>query len=208
MQMKHRLGIKRKEGFIMWLGIKGYTPKFHKKSEHLMNRMADLPDFTGKHIKNILVMWNKTLKKWYADAPVIIETDSEQLVLCADKLNAFSMTLNNINVNDKIEPFTMQEYDPWYFEWRIHPEAYKVVGQQILYAEIMEYKYSTSIIPNGESKEWMSQHYEESLLHGIGFRLNKGYFCVYNAFNENGIRFEREERDNLKYTQKKAIAEA
>ncbi|OZI12183.1 hypothetical protein CEW92_06780 [Bacillaceae bacterium SAS-127] len=157
-------------------GIKGYQPKFYENSSKVLcDLKQDLQELKGQKIKEIWVVWDQFYDEWFADCPVIIRFEESQIELSAYQTGKFAITFHQIDT---------RQQPNWYgTEFKLMWAKNKLddlefaIGQQVKEIEIIE---------------------EYSLLFGIGFQLEDGYFAVCNGLDENCIVKEKQERSHLR----------
>ncbi|WP_203362028.1 hypothetical protein [Bacillus sp. REN10] len=157
-------------------GIKEYLPKLYENSTAILHDLKhDLQDLKGQKIKKIWVVWDQFYDEWFVDCPVIIQFENAQMELCAYQMGAFAISFNQIDIRQQPDlPGT--EFKLIWTKDKMENLEF-AIGQQVKEIEIIE---------------------EDSLLFGVGFQLEDGYFAVCNGFDENSIVTEKQEGPHLK----------
>ncbi len=184
----------------MWLGIKNYNPSFCEDTDQLLtNHKESLVRLHGEQILGIWILWNLTEDDWYSSTPIVVKTNSIQVEFCANKINEYSITYNSIDIECQVDPADMGDDEIWYFEWRQLGEARTHIGNSISKVEIIELLFETKVLHDEEHPERVGNEYSNWLLHGVCLNLDGCNLSFYNAFDTNGILYDREVRSDIQY---------
>ncbi|PZD97015.1 hypothetical protein DNH61_04780 [Paenibacillus sambharensis] len=182
----------------MWLGINNYSPDFIDNTEQFITKHDDmLHSLIGQSIDGINILWNKTEDEFYSIAPVLFKISEIQIELCANKLDEFSLTYNLIDPLTEVEPSDMGDGEVWFYEWRRYSGFIK--SSTITGIDILELLFESRVIHDKDNPELIGQQSSNWLLHGIGLQTLDYYVTVYNAFDCNGVSFNKEPNEYIKY---------
>jgi hypothetical protein len=183
-------------------GLDNYNPSFFYSVEELIKFNGNkLRNLIGKSIREAWVIWELNSDEWHSDGVIILCFDDMNIEICTHNLNELSITWNEIDVNVALESYDFEEYGKFDFEWRKDSlEQFKLIkGRIVKEIEIFEYKFTTTVTFNKSSPEEIGRKDEQYILNGIGFKLDDGYFSIYNGLDTNALTTERNTTDH-RYT--------
>lgn len=178
------------------LGIPSYEPYFFDDVELFRRTFQEtLQNLIRKSITRFWVMWDKKENEWYPDGPVILEIDDNRYEFTAYQLDEFSLTINTINLDEKLDWYGMAEELP--LSWKVNgnDELLKNLDQPIKEVRILTYNFISEYIEDKHKPQNVGRKHETGyMLHGIEFDLKrknlfdtKNYFTIFNALDKNGL---------------------
>lgn len=88
---------------MSYLGIRGYQPQW-LTGRHTIARAHGLRLHAqvGRRLTNSWLVWNHIRDEWYADWPVLLDFEGEQVELTHQKVDDLSITWNSIDPSEPI----------------------------------------------------------------------------------------------------------
>lgn len=173
------------------LGIKDYEPIFYTDINEFINFHGDsLRQLIGSTIEGIWTVHEISDGEFWADCPVILVVGGRQLEFCSFNDREIAVTWNEIDLKEKLDWYGNDELN---LEWRKNAfgNFSLFIGKQMEEIEVIEMTQE-AIDSKGNVL------HSNLLLNGLGFGIGSSYFSIYNAFDETGISYLRD--DNLIYT--------
>ena len=180
------------------LGIPKYKPNFiddaYAFKETHKNQLEPL---IGTSITKFWVMWDELEDVCYPDGPVILEIGGDQYEFCAYQLDDFSLTINTIDLDEKLDWYGSGDELPLIWKENGKPELLDSLNRQIIDINILTYNFKSTYVETG------APHETGYMMHGIEFILKKvnnevAYFSIFNALDQNGLTSEKvEEKDQI-----------
>lgn len=170
--------------FFVVFGIKNYTPTFYEdKNKFIEEHRNKLRSLIGLNIDEVWTVHDASDGLFWGDSPVIIGVKGKQLEFCSFKDNEIAVTWDEIDLEEKLDWYGNRDLN---LEWRKNAieNINDIIGQAIKKIEVIEMMF--------DSKE--NHPFSTLLLHGLGFVIEKGYLSIFNAFNEIGFSYSRDER--------------
>ncbi len=178
------------------LGIESYNPKFYTETGDIFTELNEaFGKLIGKVISEVWVAYDINENEWFKDCPVVLKIDDMQVEICAYKMDELAITLNSINMSEKLNWYDMEDFE---LEWRMNvfPDLLTILNKKICDIEIIEYNLIAEIIYNKDIEQ--SKKASAWLLNGIGFKLEDGYCAVFNGLDENNISIKPDFSDNIR----------
>ena len=157
-------------------GIRGYQPRW----------LTGLPAITathgqrlralrGRRLTRTWLVWDVDDNEWFADGPVLLDFDGEQLEVNHQKFDELSLTWNSA---DPTQPVIWPTSDGFRLTWRddTPSELVALQGQRLEAIDLAEWNGAAGDLANGTI--------------AIHFTLTSGHLVVYNALDENGLHFD------------------
>jgi hypothetical protein len=152
------------------LGISGFQPQwlsgFRKIHAAHAERLAGLP---GRRLTASAVVRFSEDDDWYADCPVILAFENEQIEVSHQKFDDLSITWNTINTGEPIAGWDESELTPL---WRFDDDRLTPLHDQVL-QEIALLEYVGQDMANG--------------MVAVEFAFPSGLIRIANALDENVI---------------------
>lgn len=154
-------------------GINGYTPQWLRGLTAVSTahgeRLTTLADRTLRHA---WIMWDHSADTWFADGPILLDFDGDQVEVNHQNLDALSITWNTV---DPALPVRWSTSDEFELAWSQDAQAdlADLHGQRLNSVELLE---------------WAGP----DLAHGmvaVSFVFTAQQLTVYNALDENGLAF-------------------
>ncbi len=161
---------------VSFFGIQGYQPQW-LTGRHPVARAHGrrLHAQIGRRLTRSWLVWDRTDDQWFADCPVLLDFEGEQVEVTHQKFDDLSITWNSINPN---EPITYGE-DPKdvSLTWRDDACLRLVAlhGHQLHTVELLEWSGSETDLANNTV--------------AISFGFAHDRITITNAFDENAIEF-------------------
>jgi hypothetical protein len=157
-------------GPVFDFGIRGYQPRWLCGLEPVAaahgDRLAELAD---RMLTHVWVLWDHGTDTWFADAPVLLDFDGEQVEINHQNLDALSVTWDTVNTAEPVR-WPVEGFD---LRWREDPrgELADLRGQRVQSVELLE---------------WNGPDLARGVV-AVGFTLIGQQLTVYNALDENGL---------------------
>jgi hypothetical protein len=153
-----------------YLGIEDYQPSWQHGLASIRTRHGRrLAGLVGRRLSRAWLLWDRDADEWFADAPVLLDFDGDQLEIQHQKFDDLSITWATADPN---KPVSFPEFD---MAWRIGamPDLAHLEGQ---------YLRETSLL------EWQGGDLADGMV-AVHLRFDDGHLTVYNALDENGLSF-------------------
>lgn len=178
------------------LGIPNYKPQYLINPETFYeNFHTQLTRLIGKTIDRFWIMWDDRRNEWHPDGPIIIEIEGINFEFSANECVEFSLTINDINLKEKLDWYDMGDELPLSWKENGNPELIKSLSRPIKEINILTYNPSSEINNYNVDSDQVHMLYGDGfVMHGIEFVLQKenhndikNFFSIYNVLDENGI---------------------
>ncbi|MFD1930630.1 hypothetical protein ACFSKW_03965 [Nonomuraea mangrovi] len=152
-------------------GIPGYRAEWLSGRSAIAaahgNRLARL---TGRRLTRALLVWDIDEDEWFADCPVILDFEGEQVEIEHRKFDKLSITWNTI------DPACSPDWPDFHLAWRddVSDELSALIGQSCSAVELLR---------------WRDRDLAEETIVSLGFGFPNGQVTIYNALDENGMEF-------------------
>jgi hypothetical protein len=153
-----------------YLGIEGYQPVWQRGLASIRARHGRrLAALVGSRFTHAWLLWDRDADEWFADAPVLLDFDGEQLEIQHQKFDDLSITWVTADPN---QPVSFAEFE---LTWRggATPDLARLEGQRLREISLLEWQ-------GGDMADGMVAVH-------LGF--DDGQMTVYNALDENGLSF-------------------
>jgi hypothetical protein len=126
----------------------------------------------GRHLTQAWVAWEIGEDQWFADGPVVLEFDREQLEVNHQKFDDLSITWNSVDVNQSPAWPTSDDFQ---LTWRsdVPTELAALCGQRLRAVELLE---------------WAGGDLANGCL-ALGLVFSNDWLTIYNALDENALAF-------------------
>ncbi|MGW6504623.1 hypothetical protein [Nonomuraea angiospora] len=152
-------------------GIPGYRPEWLSgRSAITAAHGARLGRLVGRRLTRALLVWDLDEDEWFADCPVLLDFEGEQVEVNHRKFDELSITWNTI------DPTRSLEWSDFHLAWRddVPNELIALVGQPCSAVELLT---------------WRNRDFVERTIVSLGFGFPNGQVTIYNALDENGMEF-------------------
>ncbi|MBT2729209.1 hypothetical protein J7E63_20135 [Bacillus sp. ISL-75] len=173
------------------LGINDYNPTFYTDLNEFIKEQRDsLRSLIGLKLDEVWTVHEMSDGEFWSDCPVILGIGGQQLEFCSFNDREIAVTWNEIDLKEKLDWYGNQEL---ILEWRKSAigNISSFIGKQIEEIEVIEMTQEAF-----DSKGRLL--HSNLLLNGLGFCIGASYFSIFNAFDETGFSYLRDE--NLIYT--------
>ncbi|GAA3250239.1 hypothetical protein [Nonomuraea helvata] len=163
-------------------GIPGYRPEWLSGQSAITTahgvRLAHL---TGRRLTRALLVWDLDQDEWFADCPILLDFDGEQVEINHWKFDELSITWNTI------DPKRALDWPDFHLAWRddASDELTALVGEPCSAVELLM---------------WRSRDLVEGTIVSLGFGFPNGQVTIYNALDENGLEFTSPGDHYTRYT--------
>jgi hypothetical protein len=162
-------------------GIPGYRPEWLSgRSAIAAAHAARLARLAGRRLTRALLMWDLDEDAWFADCPVLLDFEGEQVEINHWKLDELSISWNTI------DPARCPHWPDFHLAWRddASAELAALVRQPCSTVELLE---------------WRGDDLAEGTV-ALGFGFPNGQMTIYNALDENGMEFTPPEDRYMRYS--------
>lgn len=183
------------------LGIRDYEPNFFREADTFNKVLGDtLLKLIGKPVDDYWLMWETKENEWYNDGPVILKIDNRQFEFTAHQLDEFSLTVNQIDLNQKLDWYGAGDEIPLIWKSKCHSAIDQIIGLSIKEISILTFKLITTIIEDKLNRKNVGmQHESDYMLHGIQFDFDDHgqtrYLQIFNGLDQNGLSSEPSKED-------------
>ena len=186
------------------LGIPNYEPNFCDNPEIFIKVFGDkLLSTIGLTLDDYWLMWETTDNKWYNDGPVILKIADRQFEFTAYKLDKFSLTIDLIDLNEKLDWYGLGNDLPLIWKNKANSDLDKLVGRKIKDINVVAYNFISTIVEDKVKPENTGEITETGfMLHGIEFEFekkgwldNNNFLQIFNALDANGVTTEELKKD-------------
>lgn len=154
-----------------YLGVEGYQPDYQRGlatiAETHRRRLAGL---IGQRLTRAWLLWDREHDEWFADAPVLLEFDSEQVEVQHHKFDELSLTWNTVDPGGPVR------FEDFVLCWRSDAAAVLsgLQGQSVRQVSLLE---------------WRGRDMASGMV-AVHLVFDDGQVTVYNALDENGLSFD------------------
>ena len=132
---------------MSYFDIQGYEPRWlNGLSSITAAHSPRLQALAGRHLRRTWLLWDLTDDEWFADGPVLLDFDHEQVEINHKKFDDLSITWNTIDpVGQPAWTLWDQDDDPdlhvFRLAWRhdAQAETAALQGQRLQAVELLEY---------------------------------------------------------------------
>lgn len=181
------------------LGIKGYKPNFSTTTSQFIDKhKEELQKLIGEQIGCYYLQWETRESQWNEDGPIILQIGLNQYEFTAFKLDEFSLTINEINLSEKLDWYGADDEMP--LIWKKNPinELNTILNGKIEEVYLLEHSMTVGIDNNDEKTEFIKQlTNSEFFIVGIEFKLKgvKNHLQLSNGLDCNVIKIETTQID-------------
>ena len=176
------------------LGIKKYQPNFSTTAAQFLDQHKDeLKALIGKQIDHYFLQWETNENTWNADGPIILKIGTSQYEFTAFQLDEYSLTINKINLSEKLDWYGAGDEMP--LIWNKNPirEINELLNKKIEEIHLLEYSMTSDIDENEEKKDFFKQlTHSDFFMVGIEFKLSGVENCLQlsNGLDCNVMKME------------------
>ena len=175
------------------LGIPNYQPNFCNNTGTFINVFGDnLLSTIGLTLDDYWLMWETDANEWYNDGPVILKIADRQFEFAAYKLDEFSLTIDQIDLNEKLDWCGLGDELPLTWKNKAHSNINKLIGRKITNIHIVEFNFIGSFVEDKVNAGKVTE--TGFMLHGIEFEFEKNgqfdndnFLQIFNALDANGV---------------------
>jgi hypothetical protein len=154
-------------------GIPGYEPRWLSGLTALSRAHGDrLASLRGRTLRHCWIVWDHAADSWFADCPILLDFDGEQVEINHHNLDALSLTWNTADPTMLVRWPIEDLFD---LGWRrdAHPELTALHGQRLDAVELLE---------------WTGTDLARGMV-AVSFAFTAHRLTIYNALDENGLAF-------------------
>ncbi|MFI9814004.1 hypothetical protein [Saccharothrix variisporea] len=151
-------------------GIEGYRPAWGNGLADAMTHAARMRALIGRRLTDAWLVWDLEHGEWWADCPVLLDFEGEQIEINHQKFDDLSITWNSA---DPAKPVIWPTSDNFQLAWRntARPDLVALRGRTVQAVEFLV--WTGSDMANGSI--------------AVGFTFGRDRLCVFNALDENGL---------------------
>jgi hypothetical protein len=189
------------------LGIPNYEPNFFDRTDIFIKVFGDqLAKTIGLTLEDYWLMWQTQENEWYNDGPVILKIANSQFEFTAYKLDEFSLTFDQIDLNKKLDWYGAGDDIPLTWKNKGNSDINKLIGRKITGINIIAYNFISTVVDDKVNPENIGRIDETGfMLHGIEFEFeksgwldNNNFLQIFNALDANGMT-TKEQKDDKQY---------
>jgi hypothetical protein len=153
-----------------YLGSESYQPVWQRGLASIKARHGRrLAGLVGRRLTHAWLLWDRDAGEWFADAPVLLDFDGEQLEIQHQKFDDLSITWA---ITDPNRPVSFPEVD---LAWRsgAMPDLARLEDQCLREISLLE---------------WQGGDLADGMV-AVHLRFGDGQLTVDNALDENGLSF-------------------
>jgi hypothetical protein len=164
---------------MSYFGIENYQPQWlNGQREIAAVHGRRLQALAGRYLTRAWVLWDLGDDEWFADCPVLLDFEGEQVEIQHHRFDDLSITWNSVNPS---RPVAWSEFR---LGWRHDtvPELAALRGQPLETVELLTLADPTRRKPR-------SRGFSPQPTVDLGFTFGRGHVTIYNALDENGLSF-------------------
>jgi hypothetical protein len=161
---------------VPYFSIQGYEPQWLTGRRSIAAHGERLRALVGRRLRRAWLAWDLDADEWFADIPVLLDFDGEQVEINHQKFDELSITWNTV---DPVRHATWTDGDPdahaFRFGWRHDavPELAAFQGHRLQTEELLE---------------WVGRDVAAGMV-APSFVFEHGRLTVSNALDENSLEF-------------------
>jgi hypothetical protein len=176
---------------VSYLGIQGYQPHWLNGLQAIASAQGRRLDaLLGRRLSRSWLVWNRNRDQWFADCPILLDFDGEQVEICHQKFDDLSVTWNTIIPSRPITWTTGDGDDPENFPLMWRDDACtrlaSLNGQELCAVELLEW--------GGSGTDFARE------MVPITFGFPHDQITIINAVDENAIEFGPPDRNYRRHT--------
>lgn len=160
-------------------GLQGYEPHWLTDPRAIMSAHGErLQALAGRTLTRAWLVWDLDDDKWFADLPVVLDFEGEQVEINHYKFNDLSLTWNTIQpAVHTTWPDGGEDACVFHLAWRhdARPELAVLQGQTLEAVKLLHWDGDKYDAANGSI--------------GVSFAFPDGRVTIQNALDENGLEF-------------------
>lgn len=186
------------------LGIPDFEPNFFNRTDTFIKVFHDqLAKTIGLTLEDYWLMWHTVEDDWYNDGPVVFKIANRQFEFTAYKLDEFSLTFDQIDLNKKLDWYGAGDDIPLVWKNKGNADINKLIGRKITDINIIAYNFISTVVDDKVNPENIGQIDETGfMLNGIEFEFekngrfdNNNFLQIFNALDANGITTKEQKGD-------------
>lgn len=163
-------------------GIQGYQPHWlNGRHAVTLAHGPRLQSLVGRRLVSSWLVWDRDTDEWFADCPVLLAFDGEQVEINHQKFDDLSITWNTIDPDGQITWPGGDDNEPdvhaFHLSWRNDADAALATlnGQKLHTVELLEWASDTSDFANG--------------MVAVSFVFEHDRVTITNALDENRLDY-------------------
>jgi hypothetical protein len=165
---------------VSYFDIQGYEPQWlHGVPLTTSVHGERLQALAGRRLRHIWLLWDLDDDRWFADGPVLLDFEGEQVEVSHKRFDDLSITWNTVDPSEQ-QTWTWGDWGhpddyPVRLGWRhdAHPQTVALQGQQLQAAELLVYA-------GGDMADGMV---------AVSFAFPDGRLTISNGLDENRLEF-------------------
>jgi hypothetical protein len=176
---------------VTYFDIRGYQP-------HWLNGLREITAahgprlgvLTGRCLTDVWLAWDLDDDEWFADAPVLLNFEGEQVEINHQKFDDLSVTWNSVDpvghATWSFPPGDKPDVHAFHLGWRrdARPELGELRGQVLGAVELLQ---------------WAGRDVAKGMI-APSFAFTDGRLTIHNALDENGLEFGAPDPDYRRHT--------
>jgi hypothetical protein len=165
---------------MTYFGIDGYQPDWHTGRREITAAHGQrLRALAGRRLRHGWLIWDRDADEWFADGPVLLDFDGEQVEVNHRKFADLSITWNTVDPAGRAEWPDGDEDDPEVHTFRLgwrhdaKEELAAFAGHRLHAVELLE---------------WAGRDAAGGMV-AVSFVFTGGRVTISNAMDENGLEF-------------------
>lgn len=165
---------------MTYFDIRGHQPQWLYGRDAITAANGQrLRALAGRRLRHGWLVWDRDAGEWFADCPVLLDFDGEQVEVNHQKFNDLSITWNTIDPVGLAMWSNGDDDDPdvhtFHLEWRHDAKAELVAfeGQQLQAVELLE---------------WVGRDLANGMI-AVSFVFAGGRMTISNGLDENDLEF-------------------
>ncbi|MEV6560492.1 hypothetical protein AB0M22_32560 [Nocardia sp. NPDC051756] len=165
---------------MAYFDIEGYQPQWLSGRREIADAHGRrLQALLGRRLTRAWLAWDRDDDQWFADGPVLLDFDGEQVELNHQKFDDLSITWNTVDPIEQATWSNGDDDDPdvhtFHLSWRhdTRPELVALEGQQLQAIELLE---------------WAGRNVADGMV-AVSFIFADDRVTISNGMDENELEF-------------------
>ncbi|WP_433204957.1 hypothetical protein ACQP1G_17065 [Nocardia sp. CA-107356] len=165
---------------MSYFDIEGYQPQWLQGRRAITAAHGHrLHALVGRHLDHVWLVWDRDDDEWFADGPVVLDFDGEQVEINHQKFADLSVTWSTVDPTGQATWSNGDDEDPevhtFHLAWRhdTRAELTALEGKRLQAVELLE---------------WAGRDVAEGMV-AVSFVFAEGRVTISNALDENCLEF-------------------
>ncbi|GAB4587048.1 hypothetical protein [Nocardia sp. IFM 10818] len=177
---------------MSYFGIHGYQPRWLNGRAAIESTHGQrLNRLVGRPLSKSWLVWDRSEDEWFADCPVVLDFDGEQVEITHQKFDELSITWNSIDPHRQRSWSDPEDNDAqihaFHLSWRSDavPALTALEGQRLLAVDLLE---------------WTSQQADFAAgMIAVSFAFADNRMTISNGLDENSLEFGTPPADYIRH---------